>query len=399
MHFDDVWRVWQDLERKENALRWGGGVPGAGLQYDSMGRPIGGSAHAGTWLGEQIGRAGRVRQALRDSGPVARQMVTQTFAGIDMSTVSHLLIAACEDFALYYGGSMIGGGVIGGIGGAFLGGASVVPGVATGVAAGGYVGGWLLALLGVKSLVEGLVHAIPAALESYAKGFNEAWGPARQDPQHGLMASSGGNTAVAATYLARGHVTMVTALLMAMMLYMTKGAGEKVLLLREIGQSKRLRPDVARWLEENAEKLRRHPALQSRQHRAQGAGPGAGSKTRPEAAPAHGVDRPGTSGSAADPGADLPMGSRHGQFNQPDNPLYQPVRNQARTVGDTNYSGHALDRMQDRGIMPSVVEDTIANGVSTASRGGTTVYYNATNNVSVVVNARGKVITVTYGGK
>lgn len=68
-------------------------------------------------------------------------------------------------------------------------------------------------------------------------------------------------------------------------------------------------------------------------------------------------------------------------------------------VDDTNYSGHAFDRMQDRGIMPSVVNGTIINGVPTPSRGRATVYFNPTNNVSVVVNAQGKVVTVTYGGK
>lgn len=272
--FDDLWRVWKDLERKEHDLRWGGGFAGAGLQYDSMGRRMGSSSHgSGGWLGEQFGRVERVRRALRDSGPVARQMVVQTFAGIEMSTVVDMLVAACEDFALYYGGSVIGGGLIGGVGGAFLGGVGAIPGAAAGMTAGGYVGGWILALLGLKSLVEGLAHSIPDALESYAKGFNEAWGPARQDAQHGLPSGSGGNTGVAAHHLARGHVILTAAILAAMTAYLTKGKSQKTALLQEVRQSRRLGPKVAQWLEQNEEKLRRHPALQSRRHGAQGAGP------------------------------------------------------------------------------------------------------------------------------
>ncbi|MFI7974628.1 VENN motif pre-toxin domain-containing protein, partial [Serratia marcescens] len=60
--------------------------------------------------------------------------------------------------------------------------------------------------------------------------------------------------------------------------------------------------------------------------------------------------------------ATLPMGSKRNPMNQPSNPSYQPVRNQPGTIRNREYSGHALDRMQDRGITPSVVENTIKNG-------------------------------------
>ncbi|MCT4708744.1 DUF4258 domain-containing protein [Enterobacteriaceae bacterium H11S18] len=73
--------------------------------------------------------------------------------------------------------------------------------------------------------------------------------------------------------------------------------------------------------------------------------------------------------------ATLPMGSKRNPMNQPSNPSYQPVRNQPGTISNREYSGHALDRMQDRGITPSVVENTIKNGKSTPSRGGTTVHF------------------------
>lgn len=105
----------------------------------------------------------------------------------------------------------------------------------------------------------------------------------------------------------------------------------------------------------------------------------------------------GTPSLADEANATLPMGSKVNQMNQPKNPSYQPVRNNPATVDGTDYAGHALDRMQDRGITPSVVQNTINVGVPTASRGGTTVYYDSVNNVSVVVNAAGKVVTVKYG--
>jgi hypothetical protein len=101
---NDTWRIWNELKRKEDEL---------------------GSA-AGTfasWGLEQLGRVDRVRKALDDSGPIARRLIADRLAGIDLSAIWAILIAACQDIALYYGGSVIAGGVVGGIGGALLGGA------------------------------------------------------------------------------------------------------------------------------------------------------------------------------------------------------------------------------------------------------------------------------------
>lgn len=97
--------------------------------------------------------------------------------------------------------------------------------------------------------------------------------------------------------------------------------------------------------------------------------------------------------------AAFPMGSKRNPMNQPSNPSYQPVRNQPATISNREYSGHALDRMQDRGIIPSVVENTIKNGKSTPSRDGTTVHFDPENKVSVVTNESGRVVTVKYGEK
>jgi hypothetical protein len=77
----------------------------------------------------------------------------------------------------------------------------------------------------------------------------------------------------------------------------------------------------------------------------------------------------------------------------------QPGTNSPASVGGTDYSGHALDRMQGRGIPPAVVADTIRNGQpAPGNRPGTTTYWSATNNVTVVVDsATGVVITVRKG--
>ncbi|HBE32358.1 MAG TPA: hypothetical protein DD990_13770 [Cyanobacteria bacterium UBA11368] len=69
------------------------------------------------------------------------------------------------------------------------------------------------------------------------------------------------------------------------------------------------------------------------------------------------------------------------------------------TIFDRQYSGHALDRMQGRGILPSVVENAILTGQdSPGSRSGTTSYYDQVNALTVVINtATGRIITVRQG--
>jgi len=92
-----------------------------------------------------------------------------------------------------------------------------------------------------------------------------------------------------------------------------------------------------------------------------------------------------------------PVGSRHNQMNQPSNVYYQPIRNTPTTINGRPYSGHALDRMQDRGILPSAIDNTLRYGVPSASRGGTTIFYEPINNITVVTNSNGLVVTVRYG--
>ena len=77
---------------------------------------------------------------------------------------------------------------------------------------------------------------------------------------------------------------------------------------------------------------------------------------------------------------------------------YQKSRNISTTINERTYVGHALDRMQDRGIMPSMVEDAINNGIKIIPKEvGTIEYYSQTNKIIVVVNEETKnVITVFY---
>ncbi len=76
----------------------------------------------------------------------------------------------------------------------------------------------------------------------------------------------------------------------------------------------------------------------------------------------------------------------------------KPGTNSPARIAGTDYSGHALDQMQGRGMVPSVVNNAINNGVPFATRAETTGYYDVANNVRVIVNSsNGNVVTVIPG--
>lgn len=60
-------------------------------------------------------------------------------------------------------------------------------------------------------------------------------------------------------------------------------------------------------------------------------------------------------------------------------------------LGGRQYAGHALDQMRTRGLTPSVVEDTIANGARSPGPEGATVFQ--TEQARVVLNPNGSVKT------
>ena len=84
--------------------------------------------------------------------------------------------------------------------------------------------------------------------------------------------------------------------------------------------------------------------------------------------------------------ASTPIGSTRSPMN------VAPGTNEGTTIGGRWYTGHALDQMQGRGLMPSVIEDTIKTGTaSPGNTAGTTVYM--TGQARVVVNSAGDVVT------
>ena len=78
--------------------------------------------------------------------------------------------------------------------------------------------------------------------------------------------------------------------------------------------------------------------------------------------------------------------------------IYQTLRNDPTTVRNISYSGHALDQMQNRGLVPSVIEHTREIGQIFQTKGGTVGYYDSINNVRIIMNSKtGQVVTVIPG--
>ena len=73
------------------------------------------------------------------------------------------------------------------------------------------------------------------------------------------------------------------------------------------------------------------------------------------------------------------------------------TKNNSTTINGRLYSGHALDQMQNRGIMPSVVENAIQNCTGIPNKiAGRTQFYDSVNNISVITGD-GNVVTVMHG--
>lgn len=265
MGLDDLRsQAWAALERLQQ--QWQGAL-GTRPVFDSVGRSIssGVSRVQGHW-DSAVSRVERVHSALQQSGPVARNLIAERLAGINLELIWHILLEACKDIALYYGGSVVAGTTLGGVGGFFVGGVGAVPGAVAGAAAGSQVGIWVLTLLGLKSLAEYMVDALPQAMRYYEQGFRRAWGDAPQGnrPNTTAMVPAAPNVQQAAMDFGNGHVIVIAAMLMAVVAYLTRGKGDKGALLKEIRQSPRLGPKVANWVQANEGKLVNHPTLNPR---------------------------------------------------------------------------------------------------------------------------------------
>jgi len=69
-----------------------------------------------------------------------------------------------------------------------------------------------------------------------------------------------------------------------------------------------------------------------------------------------------------------------------------PSSNLPSVIAGRNYKGHALDRMQERGVTPTVVEDTIQSTQGIQSHGSTVMH--ESNQLRVILNENGEVVTV-----
>jgi hypothetical protein len=78
---------------------------------------------------------------------------------------------------------------------------------------------------------------------------------------------------------------------------------------------------------------------------------------------------------------------------------YQSKINQKTTIYGREYTGHALDSMQARGLTPLSIENTIKNGLtSQAPISGRLMHYDQINNITVITDQQsGRVITAHFG--
>jgi hypothetical protein len=77
---------------------------------------------------------------------------------------------------------------------------------------------------------------------------------------------------------------------------------------------------------------------------------------------------------------------------------YQKIRNKSAIINGRQYTGHSLDRMQDRGFVPSLIENTINTGrVSPAGFPGVLECYDSVNKIRVIIGENGQIITIIPG--
>ena len=267
-------RIWSELGRLDDQTRrrsehesWGP------VEYDSFGRSI---YHTPGPHSDSFGaRVDRVRRALERSEGEAYRTIAQHFAGLDVGVIWPILIGVAKDVALYVGGGALGGGLIGGAIGLLAGGIGAVPGAVVGAGIGSQAGVLALSAVGLVSLASDLARTLPRAAEYYASGFKQAWGPQpHRGPGPAFYPDFGdehSSVSWAATDIAHGHVLLVSALLLALMAWFTRGKGDKLAVLQEIRESRRLGPKVAEWMQHNEDKFQAHLAAMEARQRGSGA--------------------------------------------------------------------------------------------------------------------------------
>ena len=73
-----------------------------------------------------------------------------------------------------------------------------------------------------------------------------------------------------------------------------------------------------------------------------------------------------------------------------------PARHTEHVINGRRFCDHAVDQMQNRGIPPSAVENTISVGKKEFS-GGKLLYYDKENNITVITETNGDVVSTYYG--
>ena len=210
-------------------------------------------------------RVDHVEAALERADGLALQRMVHALAGIELSSIWPILIETLKDIALFYGGSVVTGAAVGGAVGSLGAGVGAIPGAAAGAAAGVTLGTWLLAIFGLKSLIEEVKDSIVAAFSAYKDGFGLAWkaDPHPEPMNHGLKSASH-HVLPAASRFADGHVIVMTAILIGIVAWLTRGKGARADVLKDIENSPRLGPKVATWVKMNEAALTVHPGLKAK---------------------------------------------------------------------------------------------------------------------------------------
>jgi len=97
------------------------------------------------------------------------------------------------------------------------------------------------------------------------------------------------------------------------------------------------------------------------------------------------------------PGGQSPPDLPSTPTGQSGTPMNVPKVNADEVIDGTRFSGHALDEMQSDGIPLSVVQNALRNGIAEPGKLGRTILYDPANNISVIRDVDGSIVTVTYG--